>query len=58
MAGLILAADDRRDCLVVVDQAGGHHALNKKFTDPTLAEIRRRLGDLDRSQLPSVDQAN
>jgi hypothetical protein len=41
----------------VVDQAGGHHALNKKLTGLTLAEIRQRLGDLDRPQLPGVGQA-
>jgi hypothetical protein len=56
-AGLMLATGDRRDCFVVVDQAGGHHALTKKLTGSTLAEIRRRLRDLDRSPLPSVDQA-
>ena len=57
MAGLMLAAGDRRDCFVVVDQAGGHHALNKKLTGLTLAEIWRRLCDLDRPQLPGIEQA-
>lgn len=56
-AGLILARGDRRDCLIAVDHAGGHHALGKKLTGLTLAELRRRWGDLDRAQLPSVDQA-
>lgn len=56
-AGLILARGDRRDCFVAVDDAGGHHALNKKLTGLTLAELRRRLRDLDRARLPSVDQA-
>jgi hypothetical protein len=55
--GLILANGDRRDCFVVVDHAGGQHALNKKLTGLTLAETRGRLVDLDRSQLLSVDQA-
>ena len=55
--GYELANGDRRDCLVVVDHAGGQHALNKKLTGKTLAEIRTRLSDLDRSQLPTVDQA-
>ena len=55
-AGLMLAAGDRRDCFVVVDPSGGHHALNKKLTGLTLAEIRRRLADLDRAQLPDVGQ--
>jgi hypothetical protein len=53
--GLMLANGDKRDCFVVVDQAGGHHALNKKLTGHTLAETRDRLADLDRTQLPSVD---
>ena len=55
--GLILAQGDRRDCFVVVDAGGGQHALNKKLTGLTLAETRPRLGDLDRAQLPGVDQA-
>ena len=55
--GLTLANGDKRDCFVVIDQAGGHHALNKKLTGLTLAAMRDRLSDLDRSQLPSVDQA-
>ena len=53
--GLMLANGDRRDCFVVVDQAGGQHALNKKLTGQTLAETRARLADLDRGQLPSVE---
>jgi Relaxase/Mobilisation nuclease domain len=56
-AGLILARGDRRDCLIAVDYAGGHHALGKKLTGLTLTELRRRLGDFDRARLPSVDQA-
>jgi MobA/VirD2-like, nuclease domain len=56
-AGLVLAQGDKRDCFVVVDQAGGHHALNKKLTGLTLAQIRTRLGDLDRARLPDVAQA-
>src|SRR5271168_3930529 len=51
------AAGNRRDSFVAVDPAGGHHSPNKKLTGLTLAEIRQRLGDLDRTQLPSVDQA-
>lgn len=54
---LMLANGDRRDCFVVIDEAGGHHALNKKLTGMTLAEIRERLADLDRTQLPGVEQA-
>ena len=55
--GLMLANGDRRDCFVVIDQAGGQHALNKKLTGLTLAQTRDRFADLDRAQLPSVDQA-
>ena len=55
--GFMLANGDRRDCFVVIDQAGGHHALNKKLTGLTLAAMRDRMADLDRTQLPSVDQA-
>ena len=55
--GLMLANGDRRDCFVVIDPAGGQHALNKKLTGQTLAETRARLADLDRSQLPGVEQA-
>jgi hypothetical protein len=55
--GLILANGDRRDCFVVIDGAGGQHALNKKLTGLTLAETRARLADLDRAQLPGVEQA-
>jgi len=55
--GLMLANGDKRDCFVVIDPAGGHHALNKKLTGLTLAAMRARLGDLDRTQLPSVEQA-
>jgi hypothetical protein len=55
--GLMLANGDRRDCFVGVDQAGGLHSLGKKLTGQTLAETRARLADLDRSQLPDVEQA-
>jgi hypothetical protein len=41
----------------VIDQEGGQHALNKKLTGQTLAQLRERLSDLDRSQLPGVEQA-
>ena len=55
--GFEIAAGDRRDCFVVVDELGGKHTLNKKLTGMTLKEIAAKLGDLDRAQLPSVDQA-
>ena len=52
----IVAGGDR-NCYVVIDEQGGKHALNKKLTGMTLKEIDARLGDLDRTKLPSVDQA-
>jgi hypothetical protein len=55
--GLQLANGDRRDCFVVIDAAGGQHALNKKLTGLTLAATRTRLADLDRAQLPGVEKA-
>jgi Relaxase/Mobilisation nuclease domain len=54
--GLILAQGDRRD-FVVIDQEGGHHALNKGITGATAAKTRERRADLDRAQLPTVEQA-
>jgi hypothetical protein len=55
--GLVLANGDKRDCFVVVDEAAGIHALNKRLTGITLAAMRERLADLDRAQLPSVAEA-
>jgi hypothetical protein len=52
-----MLSNGNRDNFVVIDHKGGHHALNKKLTGMTLAEIRERFADLDRSQLPTVDQA-
>jgi hypothetical protein len=54
--GLMLARGDKRD-FVVVDLAGGDHALSKRITGATSAETRARMADIDRQQLPSVDQA-
>ncbi len=52
--GLILTLGDRRG-LVVVDHAGGVHALGKRILDVTPAKIFERITDLD--QLPGVEQA-
>ena len=54
--GYILARGDRRD-FVVIDAAGGDHALGKRITGATAAETRARLGDIDKAHLPGVDQA-
>src|SRR4051794_11712482 len=56
MHGLVLARGERRD-FVVVDHAGGLHALSKRITGATAAQIRTRLADLDPAALPTVSQA-
>jgi sulfate adenylyltransferase subunit 1 (EFTu-like GTPase family) len=53
---MILARGDRRD-FVVIDLAGGDHALSKRITGASAAEMRVRMADIDREQLPSVDAA-
>src|ERR1700730_3554730 len=52
--GYELTNGDRRNCFVVIDQAGGYHALSKSLTGMTLEETARRLSDLDRSTLRSA----
>lgn len=54
--GLTLAQGDRRG-FVVIDDRGGLHVLSKRILDVTAAKIRDRLSDLDRDQLPTVEQA-
>lgn len=54
--GLILAQGDERD-FVVVDHAGGIHALSKRITGVSAKDTRDRLADIDRKKLPAVDQA-
>jgi hypothetical protein len=54
--GLVLARGERCD-FVIVDHAGGLHALSKRITGATAAEIRTRLADLDPATLPTVSQA-
>jgi Relaxase/Mobilisation nuclease domain len=54
--GLILARGDKRD-FVVVDHAGGGHALSKRITRATISATRGRLADIERRQLPSVAEA-
>ena len=54
--GLVLARGERRD-FVIIDHAGGLHALSKRITGATAAEIRTRLADLDPAALPTVSQA-
>jgi hypothetical protein len=54
--GLTLAKGDRRD-YIVIDHEGGMHALGKRVLGTTAAETRARMADLDREQLPTVEQA-
>jgi hypothetical protein len=54
--GMVLAKGDKRD-FIVIDPAGGMHALGKRILDVSAAQIRQRLGDLERDQLPGVEQA-
>lgn len=54
--GLVLARGDSRDFLVV-DREGGMHALGKRILGVSAAEIRRRLADLCRDHLPTLEQA-
>ena len=54
--GMVLAKGDKRD-FIVIDPAGGMHAVGKRILDVSAAQIRKRLADLDREQLPSVEQA-
>lgn len=54
--GLTLAKGDRRDYLVI-DEAGGVHALGKRILGETAAQVRNRLADLDRTRLPTLEQA-
>lgn len=53
--GMVLARGDSRDFLVV-DRAGGVHALSKRILDVSAAEIRVRLADLSSENLPTLDQ--
>ncbi|MEQ1864541.1 MAG: relaxase/mobilization nuclease domain-containing protein [Micropepsaceae bacterium] len=51
--GYLLCQGDRRDfCLI--DQAGQDHSLARRIEGVKAAEVRARLGDLDRSALPTV----
>jgi len=54
--GFVLARGDRRDFLVV-DRAGGIHALGKRILGVSAAEIRNRLADLSADLLPTLEQA-
>ena len=55
--GLLLAQGEKRP-FVVVDGEGNFYALSGRvLPDERMASIRKRLADLDRDQLPTVEQA-
>jgi Ti-type conjugative transfer relaxase TraA len=54
--GLTLARGERRD-FIVIDAAGGMHALGKRILGQTAGEVRDRIADIDRQKIPTVDQA-
>jgi len=53
---LLLAKGDRRD-FVVIDHAGGMHALGKRILGVSAKEIRHHLGDLNPDHLLTIEQA-
>jgi len=55
-AGLILAQGSRRS-YVVIDLKGGVHSVSQRILDTVPSEIAEKLSDLDRDNLPTVDQA-
>jgi hypothetical protein len=54
--GLVLAQSERRD-YVVIDHAGGLHALGKRLLGVSAAQVRAQLADLDRDDMPTLQQA-
>jgi len=55
-AGLILAQGNRRD-YVVIDPKGGLHVLGKRILDVPASQVREKLADLERENMPTVEQA-
>lgn len=53
---LTLCQGDRRD-YIVLDQEGGLHALGKRLLGISARELRAFMGDIDRDQLPTVEEA-
>jgi hypothetical protein len=51
--GYILAKGDRRD-FCIIDQAGDEHSLARRIAGVKAAEIRARMADIERDQLPTV----
>jgi hypothetical protein len=54
--GYVLARGDRRD-FVILDPAGEVHSLARRVDGATAKDVRARLSDIDRDQLPDIGQA-
>jgi hypothetical protein len=54
--GYRIAQGDRRD-FVVVDHAGDVHSLGRRLDGVKAAAVRERMADVDRSELPTVEEA-
>jgi hypothetical protein len=54
--GIILAQGDRRDYLAVYE-GGGYLNLGKKLLGATAAQVRNKLADIDRAELPNLEEA-
>jgi hypothetical protein len=54
--GLMLAKGERRD-FIAIDHEGGLHALGKRILGNSASEVRARTADIDREQLPTIEQA-
>lgn len=54
--GYLLAKGDRRD-FCVIDQAGDAHSLARRLDGLKVKDVRKRMTDVDREALPSVNEA-
>lgn len=53
----ILAQGDKRD-YVAIDRQGSVYSIGKRTTGATASQVRGKLADLDRDQIPTVKQAH
>lgn len=56
-AGYLLAKGDRRD-FVLIDPEGDIHSLQRRISGAKAADIRAKMGDLDRDSLMTAQQAS
>ena len=54
--GFTLAQGEKRD-YVAIDEQGSVYSIGKRTTGATAREVRAKLADLEREQIPSVEQA-